>query len=121
VHCWRLPDAASGGVDLTALLQRAAREGWLDVMVEGGRTLASELLRADLVDRVWLFVAPVMLGGDRTWTGDLGVGSIAQKIPFARVRTGGFGPDALMESWSPTALAMLRGVEEDPALGCSPD
>lgn len=44
-----------------ALLALAAR-GLLDVLCEGGPTLAGELLSAGLIDRVLLFMAPLIVG-----------------------------------------------------------
>ncbi len=63
VAVWFLPPAAAGGVDLEVLLARFAVEDRHDVLVEGGATLGSRLAGAGLVDEVWLFVAPLLLGG----------------------------------------------------------
>lgn len=58
---WRLPQGR-GGVDLRALLRRAASEGLLAVLCEGGRRVATSLLREGLADEVAFFVAPRILG-----------------------------------------------------------
>ena len=47
---------------LPAALEALAGLGLLDVLCEGGPTLAGELLAADLIDRVLLFVAPLIVG-----------------------------------------------------------
>ena len=59
---WTLPQDADGRVDLRALMEKAAAEGWLHVLCEGGATLAGALLAAQLVDELQLFVAPLVLG-----------------------------------------------------------
>ncbi|MEO6462806.1 MAG: dihydrofolate reductase family protein, partial [Candidatus Eisenbacteria bacterium] len=62
VGLWFLP-RGDGGVDLPVLCARLAQEGRQDVLVEGGATLAARLADLALVDELWLFVAPVLLGG----------------------------------------------------------
>jgi diaminohydroxyphosphoribosylaminopyrimidine deaminase/5-amino-6-(5-phosphoribosylamino)uracil reductase len=67
VHVWELP-GRRGRVDLAALCARLAREGRHDVLVEGGARLASALADLGLVDELWLFVAPRLLGSEaRGW------------------------------------------------------
>jgi diaminohydroxyphosphoribosylaminopyrimidine deaminase/5-amino-6-(5-phosphoribosylamino)uracil reductase len=61
VRVWALP-GRPGRVDLAALLRRLAREGRRDVFVEGGARLASDLAGRGLVDELWLFLGPVLLG-----------------------------------------------------------
>lgn len=50
--------------------------GIQNVFVEGGPTLASAFIAAGLVDRVLVYIAPVLLGGDRLALADLGVTTI---------------------------------------------
>ncbi len=59
-----LPPAPGGGVALRPLLEALGNRGMLQVLVEGGATLAGSLLREDLVDRVVLYVGAVCAGGD---------------------------------------------------------
>lgn len=47
-----------------AALMELARRGIASVLVEGGGVLAGRLLKEELVDRVYLIVAPILLGGD---------------------------------------------------------
>src|SRR6516165_5632009 len=49
---------------LAAELQALAAEGVQSLLLEGGPTLAGAFLDADLVDKVLLFVAPELAGGD---------------------------------------------------------
>jgi len=68
VAIWFLPQAKGGGVDLAVLCARLAEEGRHDVLVEGGPTLAAALADQGLVDELWLFVAPRLLGAAaRSW------------------------------------------------------
>lgn len=52
------------GLDLDALLGALHRRGVARVLCEGGGRVAASLLAARLVDRIYLFVAPVFVGGD---------------------------------------------------------
>jgi len=58
----RLP-ARDGRVDLPLLLRALAEREVTAVLLEGGGTLNAAFLEAGLVDRVALFVAPLLLGG----------------------------------------------------------
>ncbi len=51
------------GLELGALLEALARRSVRSVLCEGGGVLASSLLAEGLVDRLYLFVAPVVVGG----------------------------------------------------------
>jgi diaminohydroxyphosphoribosylaminopyrimidine deaminase/5-amino-6-(5-phosphoribosylamino)uracil reductase len=55
-----LLEVGQGG--LRAALEALAGLGLLDVLCEGGPTLAGELLAQGLIDRVLLFVAPLIVG-----------------------------------------------------------
>jgi diaminohydroxyphosphoribosylaminopyrimidine deaminase/5-amino-6-(5-phosphoribosylamino)uracil reductase len=70
VRVWRLPTVA-GGVSPRALIQRLAREGFQEVLVEGGSGLATSFLKSGRVDRLALFTAPRVLGGGLAWSGAL--------------------------------------------------
>ena len=50
--------------DLGALLDRLGADGVVQVLVEGGATVAASFHRADLVDRYVVYLAPVLFGGE---------------------------------------------------------
>jgi diaminohydroxyphosphoribosylaminopyrimidine deaminase/5-amino-6-(5-phosphoribosylamino)uracil reductase len=90
---WLFEPGADGRVPLEPLLRRLAGEGKLDLLVEGGPTVHTSLLRAGLADQVAVGIAPVLLGGASapTWTGDLGRDVLAEGIavgPLAMRRLG---------------------------------
>jgi diaminohydroxyphosphoribosylaminopyrimidine deaminase/5-amino-6-(5-phosphoribosylamino)uracil reductase len=68
-----LPPHVEHLADPSALIADPA----LDVLVEGGMGLAASLLAADLVDRLILMRAPILIGGGRT-LGDIGLAGLAQ-------------------------------------------
>ena len=59
---WVLP-SAGGGVDLSELMRRLGERQVQSVLAEGGGTVAAALLETGLVDRVYFFVAPKLIGG----------------------------------------------------------
>ncbi len=72
--------AVDGKVDLCALLDALGAlrpDPVCSVLVEGGGGLTAALMRAGLVDRLHLFMAPILLGGD----GLPAVGPLALQAP----------------------------------------
>lgn len=55
--------AAHGRVDLAALPAALAERGLVHVMIEGGAKVLGGFFDTGLVDEVWAFIAPVILGG----------------------------------------------------------
>ncbi|MGC1270983.1 MAG: bifunctional diaminohydroxyphosphoribosylaminopyrimidine deaminase/5-amino-6-(5-phosphoribosylamino)uracil reductase RibD [Croceibacterium sp.] len=67
--------------DWTALPSPEAIAGLAEVQylfVEGGAAAAAAFLRADLVDRLLLYRAPLLIGGGVPGLGDIGLGSLAE-------------------------------------------
>jgi diaminohydroxyphosphoribosylaminopyrimidine deaminase / 5-amino-6-(5-phosphoribosylamino)uracil reductase len=51
-----------GKIELDRLMLEFGHRGWCRVLIEGGANLAASALSAGVVDRVALFVAPIILG-----------------------------------------------------------
>ncbi len=64
VRVLRLPQCESR-VDLAALLAQLDVEGVRSLMVEGGARVITSFLRAQLVDRLVITIAPMLVGGVR--------------------------------------------------------
>ncbi|WP_218574789.1 bifunctional diaminohydroxyphosphoribosylaminopyrimidine deaminase/5-amino-6-(5-phosphoribosylamino)uracil reductase RibD [Reyranella sp. CPCC 100927] len=96
----RLPRGADGHVQPAALLQALGGQGMTRLLVEGGGTLAAALLAADLVDRLAIFRAGVVIGGDGIAAiGGFGLQRLASARRFARSSLGETGDDVL-ETWT---------------------
>jgi diaminohydroxyphosphoribosylaminopyrimidine deaminase/5-amino-6-(5-phosphoribosylamino)uracil reductase len=68
------------------------------LLVEGGAQTASAFLAADLVDRLLLYRAPILIGGGKPAIGDIGLGSLADAHGRWRLRdTRMLGIDTLEE------------------------
>ncbi len=68
----------------------------VDVLIEGGPTLAGAFLRAGVVDRIVAYVAPILLGGPITAVDDVGVLSIAHAQRWRFDGIDQVGPDVRM-------------------------
>jgi diaminohydroxyphosphoribosylaminopyrimidine deaminase/5-amino-6-(5-phosphoribosylamino)uracil reductase len=64
VVVWSLPGRRSGEISIPSLLRKLARHGIASLLVEGGAATHWEFLRARRVDRVSVFLAPRILGGE---------------------------------------------------------
>ncbi len=96
----RLPRAADGRIQPAAMMQALGGQGLTRVLVEGGGTLAAALLAADLVDRLAIFRAGVMIGGDGLpGVGPFGLERLAAARRFTRLSLGETGDDVL-ETWA---------------------
>ena len=90
---------AGESVEIGAVLSRLAELGISTVLAEGGGQLAASLLRAEAVDRLEWFRAPIILGGDgRPAVAALALGSLAEASAWRRVALRELGPD-LWESY----------------------
>jgi diaminohydroxyphosphoribosylaminopyrimidine deaminase/5-amino-6-(5-phosphoribosylamino)uracil reductase len=82
-------------------LEQLAAEGVQSVLLEGGPTLAGAFLRAGFVDKLVLFVAPKLVGGDDApplFSGP-GVETIADAIPLAALGAQPVGKDLLLTAY----------------------
>jgi diaminohydroxyphosphoribosylaminopyrimidine deaminase/5-amino-6-(5-phosphoribosylamino)uracil reductase len=83
---------------LRDVLRELAREGIKSVLIEGGGVLAAHALRAGLVDRLALFLAPKILGGDaRPMVGAMRLRRMAEALPVADVTVERLGEDVLVQ------------------------
>ncbi|HTX95226.1 MAG TPA: bifunctional diaminohydroxyphosphoribosylaminopyrimidine deaminase/5-amino-6-(5-phosphoribosylamino)uracil reductase RibD [Mycobacterium sp.] len=67
-----------------------------DVLLEGGPTLAGAFLRAGAVDRILVYVAPILLGGPVTAVDDVGVPTIARARRWQFDGVERVGPDLVL-------------------------
>lgn len=87
--------AAENGIDLSAALKTLADRGLTRIFVEGGATLAASLVKADLVDNLLWYRAPVMMGEGISALGSLSLGELASLPRFRREETIRLGEDVL--------------------------
>src|SRR3546814_11620146 len=86
-------------------------------MVEGGAQTASAFLKKDLVDRLLLYRAPILIGGGKAALGDIGLDSLGSAHDRWRLSdTRMWGPDR-MELYErvrhASGIAMFTGIITD--------
>jgi diaminohydroxyphosphoribosylaminopyrimidine deaminase / 5-amino-6-(5-phosphoribosylamino)uracil reductase len=87
-------------VDLVTLLHELAARGVLSVLVEGGATVHGAFIAAGLFDKVFAYVAPVLVGGGGPGpSGGAGVAAMADARRLRPVEIHRFGGDVLIEAY----------------------
>jgi len=90
--------AGRGRPRVDAMLAALGARGLTTLLVEGGGTVAAALLRAAAVDRLVLFVAPILLGGDGVpAVGALGLRRVRDALPVAGLAVARVGDDLVLE------------------------
>jgi diaminohydroxyphosphoribosylaminopyrimidine deaminase / 5-amino-6-(5-phosphoribosylamino)uracil reductase len=82
-------------------LARLAEQEVQALLLEGGPTLAGAFLRADLIDKLFLFVAPKVIGGDDApplFAGP-GVRSLADAVSVSSLEASRVGEDLLLTGY----------------------
>lgn len=105
VEVLELP-GVEGLVDLEELLKVSGKREILTILVEGGSKLLGYLFDHGLVDKVLVFISPIIIGGSQARTavsGD-GVGSIAEALCLDRVNFKNFGDNVLISGYTKKGL-----------------
>ncbi len=86
-----------GGVSLPRVLAALGRRGMSSVLIEGGAAVAATALKAKLVDRMMIFLAPKLIGGDgRPMIDALDVRTMRHALALSDVRVQRVGTDLLI-------------------------
>lgn len=93
----KVQENANGSLNLEDLLQNLWNHGLRSVIVEGGPQTATNFLKAGLVNRLYIFTAPVVVGaeGGRSWTEGISIGEMRERLQVKNPRTLAFGADIL--------------------------
>ena len=91
----RTPALADGSVDLAAVLAQLRREGIESLLIEGGRGIITSALRARLVDRLTVCIAPKVIGKGIDAVGDLSIERLRDAVTFAHSRFVSCGEDVI--------------------------
>ena len=84
------------------MLRELGARGVTSLLVEGGATLAAAALKARVVDRLVLFVAPLLIGGDGVpAVGALATTDISRAVQLTNVRVERIGDDLVIEASLP--------------------
>jgi diaminohydroxyphosphoribosylaminopyrimidine deaminase/5-amino-6-(5-phosphoribosylamino)uracil reductase len=113
VEILRLQAYDDGRVDVEALLRVLGERGVTSLLAEGGATLSATLLRRQLIDKLVMFVAPKIIGGDGLSVMDAcGVETMDQAIFLHSMTSRQVGEDLMLEAYF---------MPPDPSAGHAPD
>lgn len=88
-------------VSLVNLMEALGKLGFLSVMIEGGAEINASALQESVVDKVLLFLAPILIGGKSTATavGGEGIDTLRQARRLKELRIERFDDDILIEGY----------------------
>lgn len=106
-----VPVIATGSRDLDTVLRGLFARGIRHLFVEGGPTLASAFVAAGLVDEYLIYLAPMLIGGERMALGDIGISTLqdARQLRIASVER--LGDDVLIVARP--AIPMTDAIDEE--------
>lgn len=91
----------NGSIDLAELLKALGQKRITTVMVEGGSKLLGTFFDRRLVDKVFAFISPIIIGGQeaKTAVGGQGVDLIKDALKLKRVRIAQYGDEFLVSGY----------------------
>ncbi|TET14056.1 MAG: bifunctional diaminohydroxyphosphoribosylaminopyrimidine deaminase/5-amino-6-(5-phosphoribosylamino)uracil reductase RibD [Dehalococcoidia bacterium] len=87
-----------GEVDLEDLLKKLGQRDFSSILVEGGATLITSLIRQELADRFIVILAPKIMGKGIDAVGDLGISDVERALKLSLVKTYRSGEDLVIEA-----------------------
>jgi diaminohydroxyphosphoribosylaminopyrimidine deaminase/5-amino-6-(5-phosphoribosylamino)uracil reductase len=94
IHLVQVAADADGRARLPDVVEALARRGLRRLFVEGGGQVAASFLKADLVDALEWFRAPIVIGAEgRSAVGDLALAALAGAPKFQRLDVRPLGDD----------------------------
>jgi diaminohydroxyphosphoribosylaminopyrimidine deaminase/5-amino-6-(5-phosphoribosylamino)uracil reductase len=88
------------GLSVKRAMRDMAKRGITSVMLEGGAKLAASMLKVSLVDKLSLFIAPKILGGDAlAAVGALDIKSLKKAVVLKSMKERKLGADILIEGY----------------------
>jgi diaminohydroxyphosphoribosylaminopyrimidine deaminase/5-amino-6-(5-phosphoribosylamino)uracil reductase len=90
-----------GMVDLEKLLTALGQKQITSVLVEGGAALTGSFCDRNLADKVTVFIAPIIIGGEkaRTAIGGKGTDKIVNSLKLERIKTKRFDSDMMITGY----------------------
>jgi len=91
-----------GQIDLHFLIKKLGEEEMDSLLVEGGGTVNFSFAKAKLVDKVYAFIAPKLIGGNKAKTGMEGVGfeKLSDVVQLKNIHYKKLDNDLLIEAYT---------------------
>ncbi len=102
----------NGHIDMSKLFRKLAACGIASVLIEGGAELSASALAGGVVDKVYVFYAPKILGGRQAvgMIGGKGCAHIAEAVSIVDVRLRRIKDDVLIEGYVEKKAASLKSA-----------
>ncbi|PLX65801.1 MAG: bifunctional diaminohydroxyphosphoribosylaminopyrimidine deaminase/5-amino-6-(5-phosphoribosylamino)uracil reductase RibD [Denitrovibrio sp.] len=114
-----------GELDLELLSDELVNRKILNVLIEGGGKTAGKFFDAGIIDRVNLFIAPLILGGDAVSVGGKGAQSVAEGFKLKEIQSKKFENDLFISGkisdYKQMVLDLTEEVRGRCACGCGRD
>ncbi|MCG8639490.1 MAG: RibD family protein, partial [Desulfobacterales bacterium] len=95
-----------GRVDLEQLLRRLAEREISSLLLEGGSGVYSSFIQAGLVDKLYIFQAPIIIGDDGVgWVDRLGIKEISDAIKLKDIEFEFFSDNLLIAGYPEKQVA----------------
>jgi len=87
------------GIRIAFLMKTLGREGISSLLVEGGGEMAASFLEGGWADKLYIFIAPILIGGRAAKTGleGKGIETLAKAFRLERMSVETIGPDILVQ------------------------
>lgn len=92
-----LPSTPDGRVDLGSLLDELGVRGMATLLVEGGASVITAMIRERRVSRMVVSIAPLVLGMGIEAVGDLDILRLRDALTFRRAAFSQLGPDVIFD------------------------
>ena len=99
VEVWNLKKSRDGKVDLKCLLRKAGENQITSLLVEGGSEVFTSFFKEKLVDKIYYFLSPKILGKGLDSFGDLGIKEISDSIVLSDFELQRFRNDLLVTGY----------------------
>ncbi len=88
-------------VDIHDLLSKLGKKGITSILVEGGSKVMSSFMEERAIDRIFAFIGPKIIGGDRVLVpfGGKGVSKIKDAVSLKDIRVRRFQDDIMIEGY----------------------
>ena len=88
-----------GKVDLNYLMKELGKRDVTGILLEGGAELAAAALRAGIVDKMMVFIAPKIAGKGIQAVGDLGIRDMGKALALKDIKIKRVADDVLVEGY----------------------
>ena len=92
-------DSQEGKINLKSCLSKLGEMGITSLLVEGGSQINGSFLDGKLIDKIFLFLSPRLMGDRQALGifGGRGVSNLQEAVVLKEIRTRRFGKDLLIE------------------------